>query len=267
MPESTENQAVNTAEMSNGRFEDLLKEKTALLQGALNEGKLGKAMQFVQEIQQVRDQNLFQEVGQLTRELHEAIKNFNVDIQGQNQANDQLSDMAEATDRLDYVVTMTEKAANKTMDLTEECLPIAQTLGNDAHQLRAEWNRLVKRDMGADEFRDLYWRMDKFLEQVEIDSKGMSSKLTDILLAQDYQDLTGQVIHRVTKLVREMEQSLVRLVTMASAVDSISGIVHDIEDATHEDLLKGQGPQIDTSLEDVVASQDDVDDLLSSLGF
>ena len=266
MTENTDEQGVNSAYMSDGRFEDLLKEKTNLLQSALNKGHLGEAMRLVQDIQQVRDQNLYQEVGRLTRGLHEAIKNFNVDVTGSSEDSAKLSEMAEATDRLDYVVTMTERAANKTMDLVEETFPLVDNLKSSAAQLHADWNRLAAREMDANEFRELYKRMGHFLDEVEGAGQGMSGKLNEILLAQDYQDLTGQVIQRVTGLVRDLESSLVRLVQVAGAVDSITGMVHD---TTPDEVsaFEGVGPQIDTTKEDVVANQDDVDELLSSLGF
>ena len=93
--------------------------------------------------------------------------------------------------------------------------------------------------------------------------------MTEILMAQDFQDLTGQVINKVTGLVKEVEASLVDLVFMASQVEAITGIVtKGVEKETAADKdMKGHGPQIDKAKEDVMASQDDVDDLLSSLGF
>ena len=71
----------------------------------------------------------------------------------------------------------------------------------------------------------------------------------------------------MTGLVKDVERSLVHLVRMASTVDSITGVVHAEEKTVEEDITKGEGPQIDKEKEDVVASQDDVDELLSSLGF
>jgi chemotaxis protein CheZ len=97
--------------------------------------------------------------------------------------------------------------------------------------------------------------------------------MNDILLAQDYQDLTGQVIKKVTALVADVENSLLKLVLMASHVDRFAGIHHDreqlrSEQAQQKEPSRGEGPQIHADKrEDVVSGQDDVDDLLSSLGF
>ena len=101
----------------------------------------------------------------------------------------------------------------------------------------------------------------------------VSSNLNDILLAQDYQDLTGQVIKRVTQLVTEVESNLLKLVLMASQVDRFAGIEHDraailAEKNPQKYTAQGEGPQIHADKrEDVMSGQDDVDDLLSSLGF
>ena len=103
------------------------------------------------------------------------------------------------------------------------------------------------------------------------ESARIDSNLSDIMLAQDYQDLTGQVIKRVIQLVKEVEDNLVNLVTMASTIDQITGLKHDIsqtQNKSEEDPIGPEGPIINPEArEDVVSNQDDVDALLSSLGF
>jgi chemotaxis protein CheZ len=131
----------------------------------------------------------------------------------------------------------------------------------------------MRREVGAEEFRELARRVDGFLSRSSTDNRAVSSNLNDILLAQDYQDLTGQVIKRVTQLVTEVESNLLKLVLMASQVDRFAGIEHDraamlAEKDPQKHLSQGEGPQIHADKrEDVVSGQDDVDDLLSSLGF
>jgi chemotaxis protein CheZ len=184
-----------------------------------------------------------------------------------------MSQIADATDRLSYVVQMTEKAANRTMDLVEESAPLLGGLSDEARQLGEEWGRFMRREIGADGFRDLARRIEQYLARSQRDTDALSGKLNDILLAQDYQDLTGQVIKRVTQLVTEVESNLVKLVMMASQVDRYAGIEHDhaalrAEQEQQKSPSRGEGPQIHADIrEDVVSGQDDVDDLLSSLGF
>ena len=121
--------------------------------------------------------------------------------------------------------------------------------------------------MAPAEFRELYGRIDRFFVSMTADSDVLYRSLSEILLAQDFQDLTGQVIQKVTGLVKEVEENLLSLVVMAGHVDQLTGTIHDIEEK-EESAEKGVGPQVKAEeREDVVSGQDDVDDLLSSLGF
>lgn len=159
------------------------------------------------------------------------------------------------------------------MDLAEACTPVLNDLAAEAQSLSADWQRFMRREVAAPEFRELVKRVDSFLTQSAEGNQKVSSHLNDIVLAQDYQDLTGQVIKRVTALVTEVESNLLKLVLMASQVDRFAGIEHDhqqlrAEKDQEKHPTRGEGPQIHADKrEDVVSSQDDVDDLLSSLGF
>jgi len=153
-----------------------------------------------------------------------------------------LSEMADATDRLNYVINLTQNAANRTMDKVEECLPIASELGKEAVLLRNEWERLIRREMKPQEFRDLYRRIDTFLVETERQAGVLSGNFSEITLAQDYQDLTGQVVKKVITLVHEVEDS-------------------------HKQIPEGPVVNAEKRGVDIVSGQDEVDDLLSSLGF
>ncbi|MDN3649035.1 protein phosphatase CheZ [Reinekea marina] len=246
-----------------------LKEKALVLHDKIEDGELEEAMTTLQEMQTVRDRGLYQEVGKLTRALHSAITNFHIDGDDEVDHND-ITNMSEATDRLSYVMKLTDRAANKTLDLVEDSLPVADALKDEASSLKAEWERLVQREMTPDEFRGLYWRLDEFFKRLDDDTQKLSGNMTEILMAQDFQDLTGQVITKVTGLVKEVETSLVDLVFMASQVEQITGMVTKGEESKSmvDKDMKGHGPQINSENdEEVMGSQDDVDDLLSSLGF
>lgn len=254
-----------------GDLESTLKNNARDLVDSLERGNFGAAVQLINELNKVRDRGLYHEVGKLTRELHNAIVNFQLDPRMPHAQ--ELSQIADATERLNYVVTMTEKAANRTMDLVEQSAPLVNDLSDEAQSLSVEWGRFMRREISADGFRELAKRVELFLARSERDGAKLSGHLNDILLAQDYQDLTGQVIKRVTQLVTEVESNLLKLVLMASQVDRFAGIQHDHEAlrAEQEKLKepsRGEGPQIHADKrEDVASSQDDVDDLLSSLGF
>ncbi|WP_082873215.1 protein phosphatase CheZ [Oleiphilus sp. HI0079] len=246
-------------------FELLLKEQANKLKEAVDGGDISSALAVISDINQTRDKTLYVEVGRLTRSLYESIRNFQIDC-GDAQSQEELSKINDASDRLAYVVDMTSNAANKTMDLVEDTMPYASHMNTEAKQLKSEWEKLRRKEMTPSEFRDLSGRMDGFLEQLTNDSDKVYQNLSAILLAQDFQDLTGQVINRVTGLVKEVEENLVNLVSMAGKVDTITGTVHDIESVGTN--MDGEGPQMNKEERaDVVSGQDDVDDLLSSLGF
>lgn len=251
-------------------LEATLKTHAQGLLESLEKGNFGDAVQLIHELNKTRDRGLYHEVGKLTRELHNSIVNFNLDPRMPHAK--EISEITDATERLDYVVRMTENAANRTMDLVEQSAPLVNDLAGEAGQLHGEWERFMRRELSAEAFRDLARRIDLFLSRSQRDHSKLSANLNDILLAQDYQDLTGQVIKRVTQLVTEVESNLVKLVLMASDVDRFAGIQHgDVQPDTgrkEKHMTQGEGPQIHADKrEDVVSGQDDVDDLLSSLGF
>ncbi len=248
--------------------EKLRSQATALVE-QVNAGDYGAAMALINDLSEVRDQSLYREVGRLTRSLHEAIRNFQIDPRSAEQS-EALSKMTDASDRMEYVVQMTGKAANRTMDLVEEAMPRASAMRDEAAELRDEWQRLRRREMKPAEFRALYARIDTFFVNLNTDASATYDNLSEILLAQDFQDLTGQVIQKVTTLVKEVEEHLLSLIVMAGNVDRLTGTVHETveENRETESAEQGVGPQIKADeREDVMSGQDDVDDLLSSLGF
>jgi len=252
-------------------FEELLRNTTGQLVDKIEQGALADAVNLLQVINDARNKDLYQQVGQLTRALHDAIREFQLDTRVAVDQDKKLSEMADATDRLNYVINLTQNAANRTMDKVEECLPIASELGKEAVLLRNEWERLIRREMKPQEFRDLYRRIDTFLVETERQAGVLSGNFSEITLAQDYQDLTGQVVKKVITLVHEVEDSLVHLVKMASQVDRITGIQPKDTDKNTEIIDKQipEGPVVNAEKRgvDIVSGQDEVDDLLSSLGF
>ncbi|PCM46356.1 protein phosphatase CheZ [Marinobacter sp. ANT_B65] len=243
-----------------------LRHQAAELNQSIESGDYARAMVLINELGEVRDQSLYREVGRLTRTLHESIRNFQIDPRSAEQK-EVLSMMTDASDRLAYVVQMTGQAANRTMDLVEESMPVANAVRDEASALREEWQRLRRREMQPAEFRELYGRIDNFFVSLTKDADTIYSSLSEILLAQDFQDLTGQVIQRVTTLVKDVEEQMLSLVVMASHVDQLTGTVHQI-DNEEVSAEQGVGPQMKAEeREDVVSGQNDVDDLLSSLGF
>lgn len=240
----------------------------------LEQGEQEKADQLILDTASKEQSELFAEVGKLTRQLHESLKNFELDTRLSDLTTEAIPD---AKQRLNYVMEMTENAANKTMDAIEASLPLAQQLGDDISEIKPTWDRLMSRDIQLGEFKTLCHDLDRFMQGSQTRTDELQSLMTNVLMAQDYQDLTGQVIRRVIELVREVEDNLIHMLTVFGTTDELpakerEAVADQKAIQTTEvdiDAISGpEGPILDSeSRDDVVSGQDEVDDLLSSLGF
>lgn len=248
-------------------FETQIKNGAVDLLNSIEVGDFSTAVKIIQDLSEARHKSFYNEVGNLTRSLHRAIRDFNIDSVDIKIDDENGSRITDASDRLNYVVEMTSKAANMTMDMVDGSVPVASELQKQSKELRKDWGRLIQRDLSPEEFRQLYKRIDVFLEYADDSATTLHSNLNTILLEQGYQDLTGQVITRVNELIRDVEEKLVNLVAVAGRVDSISGMAQKEKEVEVDDT-RGHGPAINQDNNpEVLNSQDEVDDLLSSLGF
>lgn len=194
-------------------------------------------------------------IGHMTRALHDSLRGLGLDKLIEKAA----SDIPDARDRLDYVARLSEQAAQKVLNATDAATPLQDNIGASAQSLSASWQALLDAP-GADvpaEWRALAERTIGSLAQSRQDANGTKAHLMSIMMAQDFQDLTGQVITRVTTIAQDLEQQLVQLlVDFAPA---------DVKREFDSGLLNG--PQINPTGSDVVSNQGQVDDLLDSLGF
>lgn len=231
--------------------------KARELVALLEAGDDKKASELIETLAQDDDAALFQEVGRLTRELHEAINGF---IQDSSISDMTQIEIPDASERLQYVITMTENAANTTLDAVEDCMPLLDRLESNSAQLTQEWGKFKTRQLTKDDFAVLSGQLEAFLQTVSDDSKALHSQMSKVLMAQDYQDLTGQIIRKVIDLVHDVENKLVGLVRISGSR------VPETTKKHGKEILEGPVvPGLDQG--DVVTSQDDVDDLLSSMGF
>lgn len=208
---------------------------------------------------QSHESELFKEVGKLTRELHEALNNFQLDSRLVNLTQ---NDIPNTRDRLNFVIETTEEAAHKTLGYIDNTLPLTQELKNTAEKIDQSWQRFRNKEMNADEFRDMVKEIGAYLPTVTQHADQVHQNLSEMMMAQGFQDITGQVIRQVISLVEEVEDNLVRLVKVAGTHIDAAAI-----EKKQEDPIKAEGPQINKDKPNVVSDQDDVDDLLSSLGF
>ncbi|MCP5417714.1 MAG: protein phosphatase CheZ [Chromatiaceae bacterium] len=222
----------------------------------LESGSAQEAEQTIDLLAGFNENNLFREVGRLTRELHNAINGFLLDTRITELA---AHEMPDASERLNYVIQMTENAAHTSLGAVEAGLPLAEELGSEARVLANDWQRFQQRELSVEEFRVLVRQLTDFLRTTGDYSGKLHGKLSEVLMAQDYQDLTGQIIRQVITLIRDVEDKLVRLV-------SLSGDVNKQRVVKPGTVLEGPAvPGLDQR--DQVSGQDEVDDLLSSLGF
>ncbi|MEL4429164.1 MULTISPECIES: protein phosphatase CheZ [Shewanella] len=234
-------------------------EKAQRLVELLSANDQTQADDLFRELAAPLQRELFDEVGKLTRQLHSALMDFQVDNRLVELANTEIPD---AKERLSYVIDMTEQAANKTMDAVEECLPLANALTANIQQVMPSWDKLMRREIALSDFKALCHNVQHLMSRSELDSNRLRELLNQILMAQDFQDLTGQMIRRVIDLVMEVESNLVSMLTVFGEQPVIESQI------TQKNNIEAEGPIMNAELrQDVVTGQDEVDDLLSSLGF
>ena len=223
----------------------------------LEQGNISEINQLISNLSNQHESMLFQEVGKLTRQLHDSLTVFCNDDSFSNLTENRIID---ARERLNFVIEKTEESAHRTLNAVEEALPIAHDLEENGSAMRQDWEKFTRREMNAEEFRQMSKRIKYFLETVEEDAKHLHKGLSDIMMAQDFQDITGQIIRQVIELVQEMEEGLVTVIKNTSFATK-----------SNEENVKNivaEGPQVNKEDNpEVMSGQDDVDDLLSSLGF
>lgn len=246
-------------------YSDVLEQPEILDKGKqfmehLETGNAKQAGQLLSEILEMRESALFQELGQLTRQLHESLKTVRWDDRIEELAS---AEMPEARDRLSYVLNLTDQAATKTLSVVEETVPLSENIYTQATELSDNWNRFTSRQMNLDEFKKLSCEISHFLGATSDQASSIKDKLNEVIIAQDYQDLTGQILHRVIEMVQKLEDSLVETIKRCAIHQPAEKDASKIEDSG-----KLAGPQIPGwESSDVVESQDEVDQLLSELGF
>ncbi|GHD57709.1 protein phosphatase CheZ [Jeongeupia chitinilytica] len=205
------------------------------------------------ELQAEPAKAMFSHIGQLTRKLHDTLRELGLDKSLEKAA----SQIPNARDRLSYIATMTEQAADRTLNALDAAKPLQDRIAGDARTLGGEWDQLLANKLSVDEFKSLVQRTRAHLAQTNADSERVSSQMLEIMMAQDFQDLTGQVIKKVLDMAKDMEAQLLDFLVMFSQ-----------QQAKHEESGLLNGPVINSDgRTDVVTNQQQVDDLLESLGF
>ena len=199
------------------------------------------------EIKAASTADVFLQVGSITRLLHDTLAQVGVMPKLQLAADG----LPDARSRLNYIAEKTASAADKVLNSVDQA--------KAEHRLIADATRQMARDIVADPVKAVAsGAVMNFVGDVEASTARIDQHLTDIMLAQDFHDLTGQVVTKVVKLATELEDSLLKLLMQVIPADQ----VHKVEDA----FLNG--PVVNPEgRSDVVTNQEQVDDLLASLGF
>nr|WP_316640376.1 protein phosphatase CheZ [uncultured Roseateles sp.] len=189
---------------------------------------------------------VFNQLGHITRQLHDTLQHLGV-MPKLQEATEGLPD---ARSRLSYIAKKTGEAAEKVLNSVD--------LAKSEHGRISEQTRAMAAAILADPVKAVAsGSVFNFVAEVEARTAAIDQHLTDIMMAQDFHDLTGQVVARVVKLAGDLEDSLVKLLVQAVPPEQ----AHKVEMVLQGPVVVHEGRT------DVVKDQSEVDDLLASLGF
>jgi chemotaxis protein CheZ len=198
-------------------------------------------------------EQLVNRIGHLTRLLRESMRELGLDQEIAKAA----QAIPDARDRLNYVAAMTERAAERALNAIDVAQPIQEKLSKQAKTLSQRWDEWFVSPVELDDARVLVLDTRNYLKDVPQQASAINAQLMEIMMAQDFQDLTGQVIKKMMEVVQEMEKQLLQVLIDNTPLEKRSD---------GNGLLNG--PQMNADANpDAVSDQEQVDDLLSSLGF
>jgi chemotaxis protein CheZ len=200
------------------------------------------------------EEEVFTRLGHLTRQLHNSMRELGYDQALQDTARQ----IPDARQRLAYIVQMTEQAASRVLNATDIAKPLQDELLTGAQGLDQRWERMFANQLSVDEFKALAADTRAYFQAAPGKIGRTNEQLTEIMLAQDFQDLTGQVIRKVVDMVQSLEGQMLQVL--------IETLPADRKPEVPDGLMNG--PVVSAEgRPDVVTSQSQVDELLESLGF
>ncbi len=251
-----------TITVNAGVSEDTLAHAEALVR-EMRAGNEAQVTNLLNLINTAREEGIYHEVGKMTRQLHDSLNSFTQETRLDELTEDEIPD---ARARLRHVITLTQKSADRSLGAVEKTLPKCDQLSARIAKLGNSWQNFKRREMSIDQFRNLSTELEAFFTDAEQDTADIRDGLNEIMMAQDFQDLTGQIISRVIELVEEVEGNLVELVRITGT--KFSGTEEKDVGKDKKPDIEAAGPAIPgVGKSDLVSGQDEVDDLLSSLGF
>lgn len=267
-------------------LQSILLEKSKALLKSVEAGDLPASVELINSLYQSRHEVFYREVGALTRGLHEAIKSFSDDVSDKLAMDERATEaLTDASDRLSHVIELTENNAHATMDRVDRSLTLVDILDDQSERFKGLLSLVGQLEDEFEALNGVYDRTCDLRDASEKTVAELRELLTDIVVSQSVQDITGQLIRRVITLLTQVEGQLVKLIGMAATVEQLSGIekfdstdtavstarvrqeTNTKSKSAKTTEVKAEGPQINKTSPDVAQNQDDVDDLLSSLGF
>lgn len=226
------------------------------LQEALAAGDHERFLAAVDSLTGMRERGLWDSLRQLDERLRAALDQFSLDPRLLRLAGQEIPD---ARARLDHVLRLTDEAAHRTMDLVESSTPLVARTAAAAATLAAECREARESGAASPYWQELLERLESHFAAAHADGETVKTNLVEVLMAQGYQDLSGQIIRKVIELVAQLEGELARLVQ-----DSRRGASenHQAPPAA-EDISRGFGPAIPGISVSTVDGQQDVDELLA----
>lgn len=202
-----------------------------------------------------KQEAVFNRLGHMARTLHDTLGQLGYDKLLEKAA----TALPDAKDRLAYVANLTEQAACRVLNATDIANPLVEDIQKRSTELGSAWDKVFANQMSNEQFRQLAIDTRAFLnQQLPEKTQATHAQLTEIMMAQDFQDLTGQVIKKIVGLAQELETGL-----MSVLLDVVPEAKR-----TEEVTTLMNGPVINAEgRTDVVINQGQVDDLLDSLGF
>lgn len=196
---------------------------------------------------------MYERLGGIVRMLHDSLRELGYD----RSLSDVASQISDAQGRLNHVASLTEQAANKVLNAVDTCMPEQDSLGKKAHDMEARWAQLFDGKLSIDEFKSLAGDSKQFAAVVMEATEAEKARLLDIMMAQDFQDITGQLIKKIVNITNRVENELAQLLRDNAPPEVKAAIAEN----KPVDLM--QGP----SAPGAAMAQDDVDSLLADLGF
>lgn len=200
------------------------------------------------------EEEVFHKLGKLTRHINSVMK----ELGHANELESALKTLPDARSRLDYVNTLTSKAAETVLSNIEKLQDKQSKIAERMKYFENKFDDLMEGKLSIDEFKDSFHEAHAFFKYYYLEYTEIEKTHTDIMMSQDYHDLTGQVIARITSTTSELEKELVKLLLDVAPTEK--------KDLIDTDWLSG--PPITTEgRTDICQDQGQVDDLLTSLGF